>query len=116
MTMPMITSSAGLDERDEPTEVRFDLLVVEVREAVQHVLQRACGLPYFDHLDGHVGKHPAVLHRRRKRPSFADLLGRALELGRHVLVPQRPGGHFKRVYQRDAAAQQRRERARCLGR
>ena len=54
MTMPSRMSSTRLDERDEALEARFQFLVVEIREAVQHVLQRSGGLAHLGHLDGDV--------------------------------------------------------------
>ena len=50
-----------LDQRDEPRDLGLDLLVVEVGEAVQHLLQRAGRLADFDHL------HRDVRERRRAR-------------------------------------------------
>ena len=60
MTMPMITSSAGSTIVTNRAEVRVDLLVVEVRQAVEHLLQRAGRLADFDHLDRDVRKRAAA--------------------------------------------------------
>ena len=74
MTMPMTTSSDRLDQRDEPRHLGLDFLVVELGQAVEHLLQRAGGLPDFDHLDGHVRED---LPRSRAPRQSSALPGRA---------------------------------------
>ncbi len=104
------------DQRDEPLHVGRDLLVVEVGDGVQHLLERAGRLADFGHLDGHVGENAARLERRRERLPFAHARRHDLELAGDVLIADRPGRDVERVDERQAAAEQRRQRPRHLRR
>ena len=114
MTTPISDQQRRLDHRDEPADRRFHFLVVEIGQAAQHVLQRARRLPHFDHLQRDV-RHDLARRQRCRQPlPFAHALGDDIQLLRHVVVADRTRGHLQRIHQRDAAAEQRRQRARHL--
>ena len=69
ITMPHDHEQHRLDHRDEPAEVRFDLLVVEIRQAVEHFLQRAGRLADLDHLDRDVRERAALVQRASPAPA-----------------------------------------------
>ena len=117
MTMPMMTSSTGSISVTNRPSVGLDLLVVEVGQAVQHLLQRAGRLADLDHLHGHVREHRRAPQRRgeatRPRAPAAPPPRARSAMKR---LPDRLERDVERVHQRDAAAEQRRQRPRHLRR
>ena len=105
-----------LDQRDEAGQRRLDILVVEVRQRVQHILQRAGGLADLHHLHRDVGKDAALIHRDRQRLPFAHLLRHHSDVPRHRAVADGARRDVERGDQRNAAGKQRRQRARELRR
>ena len=116
MTTPMNTSIAGSITVTKRADLGLNLLVVEIGEAVEHLGQRAGRLADFDHLDGHVRHGLALEQRAGEALPFADLGRHDLELLAHVAVAGRARRDLDRVDQRNAAAEQRRQRARHLRR
>ena len=91
ITTPITTRMTGSISVMNRADLRLDLLVVEIREAVQHLLQRSSGFADFDHLDCHVGKDAPREERRGEALSFAhptsDFRGSRAPKCRFVIAP-----------------------------
>ena len=117
--MPMIDEQHRLDQRDEPLQVRLDLLVVEVAPgcSASPAARRSTRRPRPSSR-----RRPGT--RRRAASAAGERLALAHALRRPTSSSPRPcdrlpidrGGDVERVDQRDAAAEQRRQRARHLRR
>ena len=115
ITMPMNDQHRRLDHVTKRADLGLNFLVVKIREAVEHFGQRAGRLADFDHLDRDVGHDLAARAACSAKPWPSRTRDdHDLELLAHVAIAGRARRDLERVHQRNAAAEQRRQRARQL--